>query len=163
MKTTLSFVPMLTLVGVLALVTPTLTHAQTFSSPVRSVDNPARQPVDIFLNLNFGFNDIEASAFFTAPSGKRLVIEHVSLRATFGQPHKAYGNIVTQRQGSQFHFFKIDLIGPIGSAGQQMIASDLIKIYVDPNTALRVDVTRDTSGNVGQGSVHLSGHYVDLP
>jgi len=130
--------------------------------PVLSIDNPARQPIDIDLNFHFNPNDIEASANFVVPTGKQLVIEHVSLRATFGQAHRAYGNIVTQRNGSRFHFFKIDLVGPIGSAGQEMIASDLIKVYADPNSDLRVDVIRNTGGDAGDGSVHLSGHFVDV-
>jgi hypothetical protein len=138
-------------------------NGKVTTTPVLNIDNPARQPIDIELNFHFNPNDIDASASFTVPAGKRLVIEHVSVRTTFGQAHKAYGNIVTQRNGSRFHFFKIDLIGPIGSAGQQMIASDLIKVYADPNTDLRVDIVRDTGGDIGDGSVHLSGHFVDLP
>ena len=70
----------LAIIGALAFLPADPSHAQT---QVRDVDNPARQPFQVELQrqlripVAIGRESIKVA---DAPAGKRLVIEHVSLR-----------------------------------------------------------------------------------
>jgi hypothetical protein len=53
-------------VGALALLTPRLAQTQAYSSPMRDVDNPARQPVSITTAINVDLGASSAKHYHSA-------------------------------------------------------------------------------------------------
>lgn len=68
-------------VGSLALFMPGVAQTQSYSSPMRDVDNPARQPVNLQNNVDVLSNNINgiSHGIYTVPAGKRLMIDYIGL------------------------------------------------------------------------------------
>ena len=139
-----------------------VTHVDT-PVDVRDVENPARQ---IFEKIISGPIPISGTSLtttiFTAPLGKRLVIEYVSARILMplGQkvsfqvqlsvgPSIPLVNVPAISQGT---FFAEDLF----------IASQQVRIYVDPGVGVSLVTSRSTtSGGWNNTDWSVVGHLVD--
>jgi len=126
---------------------------------VRDTDNPARHPfeadVDVAILDTFGGNN---ATLATVPSGKVLVVEHLSAVAFLppGQKFSAGVNIDFVRT----HHLVSTARGAFG--GNELFEiSQPIRLYVGPGSSLNVRVDRDTGSGAGQARFTVSGYLVD--
>jgi hypothetical protein len=171
--------------GAAALLGPLLVVALLQSNPgtseaqtlVRDLDNPARQPFQAELGgLLFNTSDDAESFQITlVPPGKRLVIEHVSLRINsreagpegIPQPRfRTFAALITKADTVAARHEVIVDRADVGEASRN-VASQSIRAYADPGSAVfvEIDSTNDNGGNslLGISHVAISGHLVDLP
>ena len=163
-----TLLPRLALLGGLAFSLPV--YAQ-FSSPVRDVDNGARQPVNFVGNIvvpngnQTGFNNTAV----TIPAGKRLVIETISSNGLAPSGELGLVTIgLTSGAGtaagatSATHTIPVvkitstfggDFIGGIGA----------FRMYADAGSTVTIHYERGGFSGSGGVSVNITGHYVNLP
>jgi hypothetical protein len=106
--------------------------------------------------------------FSDVPAGKRLVIEHVTVRAELPPGQRARASIVVTLEASRVthHLVMVSQGTVIGSPTNRaaFVASQPIRLYVDGGQgAWGVNVERDSSVEGGIAYASLSGHFVDLP
>ena len=120
--------------------------AQVRAALVRDVDNPALQPVMFAIGSN--------PQTFHVPVGKRLVIEYVSWRGTVNQGFiVAVGLDVFTNGVEGTHYI------PGSPVSGENIGGQKVRIEADPNTV----VTYQSAGSIGDGTVLVSGYYVNIP
>jgi hypothetical protein len=157
--------------------TPNVQVANTAANPalVRNVDEGSRQPFHLQLRLDLPSGTDSQSVSFTLPSGKRLVIEFVSMRGILPPNQSVFMNILTYAPtlfngqlgvGSAFHNPLVVDQGMFGVQHFVGVAQQL-RIYAEPNQPVRVDIGRDLSfqfpGGEASFTVTLSGYLVDVP
>ena len=147
--------------------TPSVTVGNTLSQPVptRSVDNPARQPVQRTGLVIIGTADqIEEQTLYTVPAGKRLVIEEASVRAQlFAGVSQAMVFLRSNGGGFGGHYVPLTSVGALDGFGTVLVGTELLRGYADAGTAVDVSVTINTaSGSGGRFEITLTGHLVDL-
>src|SRR5260370_34339400 len=61
------------------LLAPRVVQSQVYSTPMRDVDNPARQPISIqsFITVAAGAQNGFALSAYQVPAGKRLIISYI--------------------------------------------------------------------------------------
>jgi len=156
----------LVLAFILTIVGPKRVMATLGFTPVRDVDQPARQP---FATTElFSFSDVGITHLVTVPPNKRLVIEAVSYRGSVlsGQRLQVFFEVTTG--GNTV----IDYLVPtfVSSFKDLGLVRDLFsdahptRLYADPGTDVVCLAERfgTTSGN-GKVSASITGHFVDLP
>ena len=141
----------------LTLSTMSLLQAQSWTQPLLRTDNPAKDPYQYSVGINFGFScqNCETVVFPALPANKRLVIEHV---ATYVQA-PATGEYMCR-------------IGPPGGpfmpleaprkAGPWAIASQPARLYLD-QASLITCVRNEVSSIQWGGTAFVSGYLVDKP
>jgi hypothetical protein len=163
-----TLLPGLAVLGCLAFSLPV--YAQ-FSTPMRDVDNGARQPVNFSASIVVN-NGNQGGANFTAvtiPAGKRLVIETISFLGIVALGETGYGSIqVTAGAGtaagatSAFHVIPMvkltsdpisDFIGGSGS----------LRMYADAGSTVQISYQRGTLTGSETIGANITGHYVNLP
>jgi hypothetical protein len=126
----------------------------------KSVDEDARQAVNIPLQCSTSNGAQTCSASFNVPAAKQLVIEYVSMFSFgFGSPNPAYAQITASAGGATGNYFI-----PRGDAtpfSNTYVSSMPVRIYAGGGTT--VTMTGVQAGNGATFEVALSGHYVDLP
>ena len=163
-----TLLPRLAVLGCLALSLPA--YAQ-YSTPMRDVDNGARQPVNFSANIIVN-NGSQTGANFTAvniPAGKRLVIETLSFIGIVATGETGFITInVTAGAGtavgatSATHVIPMvkltnalpgDFIGGIGA----------FRMYADAGST--VTIIYERGGLTGSETItmNITGHYVNLP
>ena len=136
--------------------------SNTTANPVlvRSVNDAVGQIFQKQMQINMTVGEFGKNASFFVPTGKRLVIEHVSA-AGFddGDQHLRFevdtnvnGEfashfLVTERQGGQ-PFFRV---------------SQQLRVYADSGTQVQVVVLRPTNTTTAIAAMTISGYYVDQP
>jgi hypothetical protein len=151
-----------------------LSYSQT---DVRSLDNAARQPFQAELrNLRVRTaGPLESFRVAEVPSGKRLVIEHVSFRVRSleasvpgsSQPRfETSAALVTKANGVPAEHELIVNRADIGIASFNVV-SQPIRVYADPGSPVFVQVDGRFPENVGSPleiiRLNISGHLVDVP
>lgn len=145
---------------------PTVKVGNTVAAPVavRDVDNPARHPFTFFATFSKSGGNFISDNQIAVPSGKRLVIETITLQAWVPAGQKllaqinmvgggtfAQHNIVLTPQGG-FDFNLLDYFA----------ATETVRLYADSGSAVPVNVTRNSSdSNLWGGSYTVSGYLVD--
>lgn len=145
---------------------PTVKIGNTVAAPVavRDVDNPARHPFQFFATFAKTGGNLIVDNQIAVPSGKRLVIETVTLQAFVPAGQKllaqlnmvgggtfAQHNIVLTPQGG----FDFDLL-------DYFAATETVRLYADSGSAVPLHVTRSSSdGNLWGGSYTVSGYLID--
>ncbi|HEX4587447.1 MAG TPA: hypothetical protein VH185_05705 [Mycobacterium sp.] len=120
------------------------------------------------------FSDINPGAFGQGvffnevPAGKRLVIEHVSVRAELPPGQKARASILVSLKGSRVSHSLVmvsqgTVIGqPTNRAA--FFASQPMRLYTDAGQgAWGVTVERDAAVGLGVAYASISGYFVDVP
>jgi hypothetical protein len=117
------------------------------------------------------FTEIEPGAydqgvfFKRVPAGKRLVIEHVSVRAELPPGQTARATIVVYLDGeSVSHYLVMVDQGTVISEPTNrvvFVASQPIQLYVDPGPEPAVNVERDNATELGNAYASISGQLVD--
>lgn len=133
-----------------------------FSSPTRDVDNPARQPWTVKVNLSIpaGQSNDQAT-LVTVPAGKRLVIEcyTVDFRLFNSQRLKSKLDV-----GTTEHFLQLSYLGA-GSGVTYAETTNLVRFYVNPGQSSVLRISRgaeDMEGTV-DGEFTFSGYFVNVP
>jgi len=122
---------------------------------------------EAFSDINPGAFD-QGVFFSDVPAGKRLVIEHVSVRAELPLGQTARASIVVSLEGRRVsHYLVMVSQGTvIGSPTNRaaFITSQPIRLYADHGQgAWGVNVERDSSVEGAIAYASISGHFVDLP
>lgn len=155
----------LVLASVITAVSPQRVMAALGFTPVRDVDQPARQP----RQDGFGFaiaNGITTQVSLSAvPAGKRLVIESFSADASVPSGQTGFFFITTTAGGvSAIHTVPVvqafaDAAFPGSDA---LVTAQSIRIYADPGTTPSVSFRRSSSAGGAFCSAFISGYFVDL-
>lgn len=152
------------------LAVPASGAAQTI---VRDVDAPARQPFQSQL-ANQVLSESQPIPFVLAsvPLGKRLVVEHVSLRvvvpSTMQKQSLVQAHLQTQLDGQTVdHVLVLDKVRELGASKAEVFeVSQPIRAYADAGTNASVLIVFDAEEpGVTEAIVNrlsLSGHFVDL-
>ncbi len=148
--------------GVLATRANAPTAAAASAAPVpatppagaRAQEEPSTQPIQLTLSPSSNSSH-QATATYTVPAGKRLVIEYYSAQLTQfpvgGSGCVSLSTTVGGRTGT----YKV--VPPIAST---VPYNQLTRIYADPGTFVRAAVVQSSGGSCG-ASIVLSGHLVN--
>jgi len=142
-----------------------LTYAQT---PVRDLDNPARQPFrKVFANLEIRTRPLDAGATVVrVPEGKRLVIEQITFRTDVPLNRKLQGIHVSLLTELADQFANATYPVPVQQQLNEFIVNQQMRIYVDPTKAatLRIAIESDTEDVLTMifRDIVISGYFVDL-
>jgi len=136
--------------------------------PVRDVDNPARQPFQAGGFAPFSANETNVIVnIATVPTGKRLVIEHVSVSCSLPTGQKmveADLEVVLSNQTTYPNNLRVSAQGSDASGTHDLsIASEQVRLYADPGTPVRCFVDRDSFSGSGDVQCSISGYLVDVP
>lgn len=168
----------------MALLALTPVMAQTYSTPMRDVDNPARVPVKF--NVSVGGDASLAGAGGSAgagdnstivvPAGRRLVIDEITLRASVPVGSSVVYASISNRVGTEHnsHQFALQKQGTMVTGfttnGDVFMAAYQTTLVADPGTTVGISFGVDNVGSLSSPSqttiglsVEISGHYVVLP
>ena len=132
---------------------------------VRDTDNPARQPFQASVILNFATTDTVATNTLEVPTGKELVIEYVSMFADLPTGNTLLELVVSTFQGASSieHYFSPRLQGTQGMIDIYLI-SQQTRLYADPGLAkVSFVAIRTASNSTGQVGATVSGYLVGVP
>jgi hypothetical protein len=151
---------LLMLVGVLSLISPKRALAAIGYTPVRDVDQPARQAVQLSGGaFSFGGGTGSSALVYTVPSGKRLVIETVGCLIELPPGQTGSMSILLTLNGQQtIYFLPATLIGNNGWAATQSV-----RLYADSGTIVELTINRSSNSGDGSGSASFSGYLVNMP
>lgn len=134
-------------------------------SPVlgRDVDEPARQPFQRGLVIAFATGEGTATAEFTVPANKHLVIEYVSAGISFseGVLHRFSVQTSTGSAGGRHFFAPISIPNLPGF----YTVSQQTRLYAISGSTVIIEARRTfnpTSGATTGQAVGISGYLVDL-
>src|SRR5258708_3199067 len=150
------------------LLAPRVVQSQVYSTPMRDVDNPARQPISIQppINVNAGAENGFANGAYQVPLGKRLVISYIGYNG--GIP--ATGKIpfviavtagTTSRATAPFTIGSAFVDNPNVRG-----ASVSQAVYMFGNPGDQIDVGVYTDGGTSSASfstITINGYLVNLP
>lgn len=132
--------------------------------PVRNVDNPANQPYQKAFPFLIQQGSNFADQAFAVPVGKRLVIEYVSGQFEISTGQLPVVTIVTFINGEQFtHFVVLNRLGVSGGILDKFVIGQPLTLYADPQSTVAIALSRNAVDGIAQGSVAVSGHFVDVP
>ena len=130
---------------------------------IRDQDNPARQPFQAEAACSTTIDGCSA-VISGPPTGKRLVIEFVSLKSDIPTRQVMTFQIDTTADG-QFVLHDLGLSLPavaFGFVGRAVVLQQ-VRLYADPTTPIHVSGGRNGSGSLVHFSFSISGYLVDLP
>jgi hypothetical protein len=123
--------------------------------PIKQVQaEPSVQPVQLTLSPSSNSN-YQATASYTVPAGRRLVIEYYSAQLTQFPVGGSGWVSLTTTVGGRTGTYKV--VPPIAST---VPYNQLTRIYADPGTFVRVTVVQSSGGSCG-ASVVLSGQLLN--
>jgi hypothetical protein len=144
--------------------TPSVTIANTTSAPIptQSVDEYGRQPFQQQLSMNIADGSNEAEQFVTIPSGKRLVVEHVSaiLYMPTGQVPDVRLGGTTQGMFAVV-FATAEKMGAFDVVNDQWTVARQALLYADPGPNLLVVFRRNIVTGNAPGAITISGHLIN--
>ena len=118
----------------------------------------------VAVNLEEGQFSDQVAVFNPVPAGKLFVIETVGVNA-FAQPDQVVRVALRVVTGGRVGIFPIALLQvsvfPDPEFPANMLGSQLIRLYQDPNAELQVTVTRTSAKGNARVFVDISGFLVD--
>jgi hypothetical protein len=136
------------------------------SSPVatRDVENPARNPFQRAFLVTFSPTETQKSDTFTVPSGKRLVIEQISVDGFVASGQKVRAALLANTN-SDLATFGVEMVpqGSFPGQGDVFVGNEHLRVYADPGTTVFVTLRRNDGTGDGRFEVGLSGYLVDAP
>ncbi len=118
---------------------------------------PVQQPFTIEVGCSIPLNNYICTQTVTPSATKRFVIETVSFsgQATLGQTVGADFSFPTGGTAA-FVWLPVQSSGASPSAGNGVYVAALpVRLSVDPNGAIRLEVYRNSSANAGQNSPYV--------
>ena len=144
--------------------TPSVEVVNTSDSPVlgRDVDHPARHPFQRGVVIEFATGEGIASAQFTVPADKRLVIEYVSANIILTEGVMFRFSVRTSAGSSTgTHYF-----APISQPNfpEAYTISQDTRVYAAPGSTVTIEARRTVNATSlpSTGFASISGHLVDL-
>jgi hypothetical protein len=142
-------------------------EAQAFSSPMRDIDNPARQPVFFAPDLptiaeHIGNADSIAVNVYQVPAGKRLIITYIGFYGvSIGTLHAitvvAHPADVNQPITSQ-------AAAPLSAAVTgKVVASQQVFMFGNPGDQVDAALHADGAGSNSFTGAMITGYLVNLP
>ncbi len=135
--------------------------AQVRAALVRDVDNPALAPFRA--DVNFSFLAIGDQFFLTTvPTGKRLVIEHISY-GTSGPTSEQliFAALRTGQFGPVRERLEIHPVHASADSGFFLQDASLpVKLYFEPGEEIWVAVSKSAGFATRQFEIHAEGYYV---
>jgi hypothetical protein len=131
--------------------------------PVRDVDNAVRQPFQSHMQCSLnGSNSCDGA--LTAPSGKELVIEFVSISLFADSGAMAYPPRLTvpQSAGQESYFFPLPQQIDDGSE-VVFVGVHQTRLYVAPSGEVLLHCALSRSVSLGACDVTISGYLADVP
>jgi hypothetical protein len=133
--------------------------------PVTSADDQGRQAFAFFKNDSFGSPEDSHSVSFTVPTGKRLVIESVSINGAVdtGSGQKVVLTAVQASVNGQFEdYIMAPTFSGTSTSGRDLYTvSQPTTIYADGGTDVRVFATRNTFSGGAIMNASVQGHLID--
>src|SRR5689334_1255620 len=128
---------------------------------VRDVDNPTKQPFQQEVKVTVASGLTAGSSFISIPTGKLLVIEHVSVQGKAPVGQNAFFSIynhvapdLTERK----HIFPAT--NEVFNGGNWFLVSESLRLYAD-SPSITVYVDRDATSSTAQALFVVSGYFVD--
>jgi hypothetical protein len=158
-------------IGSLALFMPGVAQTQSYSSPMRDVDNPARQPV----NLQEGITVLpnhrggSTSVIYTVPAGKRLIIDYIGAYSSVFNGETALLIEVSayDPNGSPTSYAIAPLTNGAPYADHNdvhpVIASQQVSMFANPGDQIVVQCVTDGGAPGAQIGASITGYLVNLP
>lgn len=151
--------------GLMIVARPAITAV--FSSPMRDVDNAARQPVQVYnqLDLDSGSINESASAQYVVPAGQRLVIDGVSADVVAPTGERVRVAVDCATAGMPFYAYPPLQWSANYSGLDEGYGTVAVPLYCDPGNQVDVRLSRigpSVSGPIS-GLIYWSGHLVSLP
>jgi hypothetical protein len=142
-----------------------------YSSPMRDIDNPARQPFNFGKNLVLSFNTPSqlflSDPSFTVPAGKRLVIETLSIYVALAPGQLGLVKLGTLAGGvGVTHVFPLTKTYSLSSGEDVYTGLHSIRMYADPGSTVFITAERNTVAGIALDAVFkvvITGYYVNLP
>jgi len=131
--------------------------------PVRDVDNAARQPFQSHIQCSLnGTSACEGTV--TAPIGKELVIEFVSIDLFADSGVLAYPPRLAVPQGGSQELYFFPLPQQIDDGSEVVfVGVHQTRLYVAPSGEVQLHCALSRSVSLGACSVTISGYLVDVP
>jgi hypothetical protein len=141
---------------------PTVTVGNTSANPVPVVASPPSPfQEEVILVFNNGSNS--ANGGFSVPTGKRLVIEHVSATAALAEGQQLTGTRIDTLQvggGSQKgHYFVASFQANVPGIGDYYAISQETRLYAIGTVP--VNAFRNGTTGTAQMNISVSGYLVD--
>ena len=122
----------------------------------RDADNFDKQPFVKQMTLTTLGGD-SATASFTVPAGKRLVVETVTAyRSAVAQPNARVQIFLRATVGGASGLFALPLL-----AGDTRVSTEPLRFRADPQTTVLVIASLNTPVSSEEDDVTISGYYVD--
>lgn len=142
-----------------------------YSQPVRDVENPARSPFWTKGHTSFDGVSNDLSMHFSFPSGKRLVIEYLSVWCRLDHddslPYAAVLVSVPAALGTGGYMefrFGIQKQGPDPYGSTQWIASQPMRLYSDSGTGVNlIKIAHTKTASTMYCDFSLSGYTINTP
>lgn len=140
-------------------------EAQAFSSPMRDVDNPARQPIFFSpalpaLLLHIGVDLGLPVNVYTVPAGKRLVITYIGFYGASSGTFRAI--TVTAHPADPNQPITSQAVAPCTGLGTNFtVASQQVFMFGNPGDQIDVALQADVNGSF-TGAM-IAGYLVNLP
>jgi hypothetical protein len=132
---------------------------------VTSFDDPGRQAFAFFENDSFGSPEDSHSVAFTVPTGKRLVIQSVSINAGLdtGTGQKLVLTAVQAQVNGQLEdYIMAPTFSGTSTSGRDLYTvSQQTSIYTDGGTDVRVFATRNTFSGGAIFNASVQGYLID--
>ena len=138
-------------------------NATTNPVPVRNVDNAVRQPFQSHIQCSLdGGNACDGT--MTAPTGKELVIEFVSIELFADSGAMAYPPRLTVPQGAGQESYFFPLAQQIDDGSEVVfVGVHQTRLYVAPSGQLQLHCALSQSVSLGACDVTISGYLADVP
>ncbi|MGH9795177.1 MAG: hypothetical protein ACRD5G_10415 [Candidatus Acidiferrales bacterium] len=122
-------------------------------------ENPARQPFEQFLECNLDPGELSCSVDVTAPSGRLLVVETITGRATVPGGQSA-SMLASNQSTGVAHGIELQAQG-LFLTGERLVGTHPVRLYLTPNATLRLFLSRSDHTGSGIFQTSISGHLVN--
>jgi len=123
----------------------------------------ANEPFQQEVELSIGPANSAAYASISVPSGKRLVIEYLSLFGDLPAGQKLSVSLATIVSGLRASYRPQILTQDAGDGTLSVSANQVMRVYGDPGTIVSINATRNSSSGSSPLTVSVSGYYINLP
>jgi len=127
------------------------------------VAKAAAEPFQQELDLTIGAANGATYASITVPSGKRLVIEYLSLFGSLSAGQKLNVSVVTMVSGIRASYRPQLSTQDAGDGTISVSGSQVMRVYADAGTVVSFNALRNSSSGTCPLTVSISGHYITVP
>jgi hypothetical protein len=131
--------------------------------PVRDLDNAARRPFQSHIQCSLNGSNV-CEGTMTAPSGKELVIEFVSINLFADSGVMAYPPRLTVPQAGSQELYFFSLPQQIDDGSEAVfVGVHQTRLYVAPSGEVQLHCAVSQSVSLGACDVTISGYLADVP